>query len=213
MPFVSLAVRSSTVTLTPIWAGFRAAARPLGLDPMKFAVCIPDAISRSIQTIEGNLSSSLWRRRALEAVGISLGRACRSSRCCSQKVDGVDSESRYSLGYGDSGCCLCIQGLREPPGSCKLLNRLTLGLWHRRRYRFGAIFSPLSLLLGQVFCEFWACRVARRTHLLFVRARPPGAGGRQRTGNDIPGATSFTRLRALPAIDSEVIQIHGWRAG
>jgi hypothetical protein len=39
---------------------------------------------------------------------------------------------RFAIG---SGCCLCVQGLRQPPVSCKLLKRLTLGLWHGRSRR------------------------------------------------------------------------------
>ena len=31
---------------------------------------------------------------------------------------------------------MCLQGLRVPPGSCKLLKCLMLGLWHGRGHRF-----------------------------------------------------------------------------
>ena len=42
------------------------------------------------------------------------------------------SRSRYALRYFGSGCCLCLEGLREPPGSCKLLQSITLGMaWKR----------------------------------------------------------------------------------
>jgi hypothetical protein len=36
---------------------------------------------------------------------------------------------------------MCLQGLREPPGSCKLLKSLLLGLWHGRGHPFDPIRS------------------------------------------------------------------------
>ena len=43
---------------------------------------------------------------------------------------------RYVLRYAGSRGITCLQGLSVPPGSCKLLKCLMLGLWHGRGHRF-----------------------------------------------------------------------------
>jgi len=45
-------------------------------------------------------------------------------------------ETRYVLQYAGSRGGIRLQGLRVPPGSCKLLKCLMLGLWHGRGHRF-----------------------------------------------------------------------------
>src|ERR1035437_1951589 len=45
-------------------------------------------------------------------------------------------KTRYVLQYAGSLDFTCLQGLREPPGSCKLLTILALGHWHGRGHRF-----------------------------------------------------------------------------
>lgn len=46
------------------------------------------------------------------------------------------STSRYVLRYAERWGCTCLQGLRSPSGSCKLLKCLLLSLWHGRGHRF-----------------------------------------------------------------------------
>jgi hypothetical protein len=48
----------------------------------------------------------------------------------------VRTEARYALRYAGSRAFMRLQGLREPPGSCKLLKSLLLGLWHGGGHRF-----------------------------------------------------------------------------
>src|ERR1039457_1173533 len=45
-------------------------------------------------------------------------------------------KTRYVLRYASSRGATCLQELRKPPGSCKLLISLMLGLWHGRGHRF-----------------------------------------------------------------------------
>ena len=52
---------------------------------------------------------------------------------------------------------MCLQGLREPPGSCKLLQILLLVRWHGRGHRFDpdqvhqSLSKPLPVILSFLF--------------------------------------------------------------
>jgi hypothetical protein len=65
------------------------------------------------------------------------------------------SQTRYALRYAGSWGSTCLQGLREPPGSCKLLKNLALGLWQRRD-RSGS-YPAMSSILCKRSC--WRCQL------------------------------------------------------
>ncbi len=61
---------------------------------------------------------------------------------------GNTGETRYVLLYAGSRGGIRLQGLRVPPGSCKLLKCLMLGLWHGRVYSNLEFLQVTSAFIG-----------------------------------------------------------------
>ena len=84
---------------------------------------------------KGNLDQSgiLFLQSTMPMVWLSA--SVLTWRSCGAANTG---ETRYVLQYAGSLGGIRLQGLRVPPGSCKLLKCLMLGLWHGR----GHLFDP-----------------------------------------------------------------------